>query len=53
MIEVNDNPNLVHDVEDAAERDEVWRRLAGWFLKRLQREELAPLTLPVVTSKAG
>ena len=39
VIEVNDNPNLVHDVEDAAERDEVWRRLAGWFLKRLQREE--------------
>ena len=31
VIEVNDNPNLVHDVEDAAEGDEVWRRLAGWF----------------------
>ena len=35
VIEVNDNPNLVHDIEDAAEKDEVWRRLAGWFVKRL------------------
>jgi glutathione synthase/RimK-type ligase-like ATP-grasp enzyme len=35
VIEINDNPNLVHDVEDAAERDEVWQRLAHWFLKRL------------------
>lgn len=35
VIEVNDNPNMVHDVEDAAEKDEVWRRVAAWFLKRL------------------
>jgi glutathione synthase/RimK-type ligase-like ATP-grasp enzyme len=35
VIEVNDNPNLMHDVEDAAEKDEVWRRLAGWFMRRL------------------
>jgi glutathione synthase/RimK-type ligase-like ATP-grasp enzyme len=35
VIEVNDNPNIVHEVEDAAEKDEVWRRIAGWFLKRL------------------
>lgn len=35
VIEVNDNPNLVHDVEDAAEKDEIWRRMASWFLKRL------------------
>jgi len=53
VIEVNDNPNLVHDVEDAAERDEVWRRLAGWFLKRLQREEATSVGLPLVSSKAG
>jgi glutathione synthase/RimK-type ligase-like ATP-grasp enzyme len=53
VIEVNDNPNLVHDVEDAAERDEVWRRLAGWFLKRLQRDELPSAGLPLVSSKAG
>jgi glutathione synthase/RimK-type ligase-like ATP-grasp enzyme len=53
VIEVNDNPNLVHDVEDAAERDEVWRRLAGWFLKRLQREEPNSAGLPLVSTKAG
>ena len=35
VIEVNDNPNLVHDIEDAGEREEVWRRLATWFVKRL------------------
>jgi glutathione synthase/RimK-type ligase-like ATP-grasp enzyme len=35
VIEVNDNPNLNHDVEDAAEGDEVWRRLARWFLARI------------------
>jgi glutathione synthase/RimK-type ligase-like ATP-grasp enzyme len=53
VIEVNDNPNLVHEVEDAAERDEVWRRLARWFLKRLQGEETTPVSLPMVASKAG
>jgi glutathione synthase/RimK-type ligase-like ATP-grasp enzyme len=52
VIEVNDNPNLVHDVEDAAEGDAVWRRLAGWFLRRLQREEpVASIGLAV--AKAG
>ena len=35
VIEVNDNPNLVRGVEDAAEKDAVWRRLAAWFLDRL------------------
>ncbi len=53
VIEVNDNPNLVHEVEDAAERDEVWRRLAGWFLKRLQGEELGSVGLPLMAAKAG
>ncbi|MGE3292345.1 MAG: RimK family protein [Geminicoccaceae bacterium] len=51
VIEINDNPNLVHDVEDAAEKDELWRRLAGWFLKRLQREEAPPVGLTM--AKAG
>lgn len=35
VIEVNDNPNLNMEVEAKAEGDEVWRRLAQWFLKRL------------------
>ena len=36
VIEVNDNPDLNHDVEDLAEKDQVWRRLVGWFLDRLR-----------------
>jgi glutathione synthase/RimK-type ligase-like ATP-grasp enzyme len=51
VIEVNDNPNLVHDVEDAAEGDAVWRRLAEWFLRRLQREE--PASVGLAVAKAG
>ena len=51
VIEINDNPNLVHEVEDAAEKDELWRRLAGWFLRRLQREESPPVGLAM--AKAG
>jgi glutathione synthase/RimK-type ligase-like ATP-grasp enzyme len=52
VIEVNDNPNLMHDTEDAAEKDEVWRRIAGWYLRRLQHEERG-LAMPVISSKAG
>ena len=34
VIEVNDNPNLEHGVEDEADRD-VWNKLTEWFVKRL------------------
>jgi glutathione synthase/RimK-type ligase-like ATP-grasp enzyme len=34
VIEVNDNPNLDHGVEDEADR-QVWNRLTEWFVKRL------------------
>lgn len=37
VIEVNDNPNLDHGVEDSGEKDEVWVRLTQWFLDRLER----------------
>lgn len=37
VIEVNDNPNLEHGVEDAAEKDEVWTRLTTWFIERIER----------------
>lgn len=53
VIEVNDNPNLVHDVEDAAEGDAVWRRLTGWFIKRLQREELPAASPGLSVAKTG
>lgn len=36
VIEVNDNPDVNHGVEDAAEKDAVWERIVGWFWERLE-----------------
>lgn len=36
VIEINDNPNLDHGVEDGALGDELWARLVRWFVKRLE-----------------
>ena len=36
VIEINDNPNLDHGYEDAAEKDVVWEKILQWFLKRLE-----------------
>ena len=35
VIEVNDNPNLEHGVEDLVAKDELWQRLLQWFIKRI------------------
>ena len=35
LIEVNDNPNLEHGVEDACGKDEVWEKILRWFIKRI------------------
>jgi glutathione synthase/RimK-type ligase-like ATP-grasp enzyme len=35
VIEVNDNPNLEHGVEDLVAKDELWSRLLQWFVKRI------------------
>ena len=35
VIEVNDNPNLEHGIEDGAEKDEVWLKLLRWFIERI------------------
>ena len=35
LIEVNDNPNLNHGVEDQAGKDEIWARILQWFIKRI------------------
>ena len=35
VIEVNDNPNLEHGVEDLVGKDEVWSRILQWFIKRI------------------
>jgi len=36
IIEVNDNPTLEAGVEDAILKEELWRRLAGVFLRRIE-----------------
>ncbi|SOC25813.1 RimK family protein [Stappia indica] len=36
VIEVNDNPNLDHGVEDSMEKDAVWERLVRWFVRRIE-----------------
>ena len=40
VIEVNDNPNIEAGVEDAILRDELYRRLADVFLRRIERRKL-------------
>ncbi|RAI44012.1 RimK family protein [Rhodoplanes roseus] len=36
VMEVNDNPNLEHGVEDAVGKDEIWIRLLKWFIARME-----------------
>jgi glutathione synthase/RimK-type ligase-like ATP-grasp enzyme len=36
VIEVNDNPNLDAGYEDAVLKEELWRRIAGAFLRRIE-----------------
>jgi glutathione synthase/RimK-type ligase-like ATP-grasp enzyme len=35
VVEVNDNPNIEHGIEDASEKDQVWIELTRWFIDRL------------------
>jgi glutathione synthase/RimK-type ligase-like ATP-grasp enzyme len=37
VMEVNDNPNLEHGVEDQVGKDEIWARLIRWFIERFER----------------
>jgi glutathione synthase/RimK-type ligase-like ATP-grasp enzyme len=37
VMEVNDNPNIEHGVEDAVGKDEVWIRILKWFTERLEK----------------
>ena len=37
VMEVNDNPNLDHGVEDSVGKDEIWIKLLKWFIKRLEK----------------
>jgi glutathione synthase/RimK-type ligase-like ATP-grasp enzyme len=36
VVEINDNPNIEHGVEDASEKDQVWIELTKWFVDRLE-----------------
>jgi glutathione synthase/RimK-type ligase-like ATP-grasp enzyme len=35
VIEINDNPNLEHGVEDSGDKEDVWINLTRWFIDRL------------------
>ncbi|MGB7256796.1 MAG: RimK family protein [Pseudolabrys sp.] len=37
VMEVNDNPNLEHGIEDTVGKDEIWLRLLKWFVDRLEQ----------------
>jgi glutathione synthase/RimK-type ligase-like ATP-grasp enzyme len=36
IIEINDNPNLEHGVEDLVGKADVWNRLTRWFTTRIR-----------------
>jgi glutathione synthase/RimK-type ligase-like ATP-grasp enzyme len=36
IIEINDNPNLEHGVEDAVAKADLWNRLTRWFTTRIR-----------------
>jgi glutathione synthase/RimK-type ligase-like ATP-grasp enzyme len=36
VIEVNDNPDLNHGIEDAQAKDALWEKLVKWFWDRLE-----------------
>jgi glutathione synthase/RimK-type ligase-like ATP-grasp enzyme len=37
VMEVNDNPNLDHGVEDQVGKDEIWVRVLRWFVERFEQ----------------
>jgi glutathione synthase/RimK-type ligase-like ATP-grasp enzyme len=37
VMEVNDNPNIEHGVEDAVGKDEIWMRILRWFIERFEQ----------------
>ena len=54
VIEINDNPNLDADYEGAVLKDELWRRLIGWFAARLEmRMSARARNTPELRSASG
>ena len=37
VMEVNDNPNLEHGIEDQVGKDEIWIKLLKWFIERFEQ----------------
>jgi glutathione synthase/RimK-type ligase-like ATP-grasp enzyme len=37
VMEVNDNPNLEHGIEDQVGKDEIWVKLLKWFTERFEQ----------------
>ena len=37
VMEVNDNPNLEHGIEDQVGKDEIWIKLLRWFIDRFEQ----------------
>ena len=37
VMEVNDNPNLEHGIEDTVGKDEIWTRILRWFIDRFEQ----------------
>ena len=37
VMEVNDNPNLEHGIEDQVGKDEIWTRVLKWFIERFEQ----------------
>src|SRR5262249_37201073 len=37
VMEVNDNPNLEHGIEDQVGKDEIWTKLLKWFIERFEQ----------------
>jgi glutathione synthase/RimK-type ligase-like ATP-grasp enzyme len=37
VMEVNDNPNIEHGVEDAVGKDDVWIRILKWYIERFEQ----------------
>ena len=37
VMEVNDNPNLEHGIEDTVGKDAIWIKLLNWFIERFEQ----------------
>jgi glutathione synthase/RimK-type ligase-like ATP-grasp enzyme len=37
VMEVNDNPNLEHGIEDQIGKDEIWIKILRWFIERFEQ----------------